>query len=250
MLANGDDKREKQLERVLDMETFTNNYFNAQDKIRAGEISIGLPENPTDEQLADWRAANGVPEAADKYELTLGEGQALDERDQRIMEGAYAAAHAHGVSATALSAITSALLKGDDVESDADMAEDGVQKQTTTRQLKETWGGDYDINLNMAMGLVAQLPEGAREGFEGARMADGKSVFNSPEVMVLFADIARQLNPGGTVVPNSANPMQSIKDEIAKLEDRMADPGWHKDVAANNRLEQLYDAQEAYDKQK
>lgn len=75
-------------------------------------------------------------------------------------------------------------------------------------------------------------------------MADGKGMLNSPEVMVFLADLARKVNPGGTVVPNSDNPIQSIKDEIATLEARMSEDDWHKDTDANNRLEALYEAEE------
>ena len=63
--------------------------------------------------------------------------------------------------------------------------------------------------------------------------------------MVFFADIARKLNPAGTVVPNSNNPTQAISDEIAKLEGRMGEDEWYKDQESQTRLQELYTAREA-----
>jgi len=248
-LAGGDEKRAGQLERVLDMNTLVDNYFNAQDKIRSGEISNGLPENPTDEQVADWRAANGVPEAADKYELTLTEGLSMDASDKRVMDHVYTVAHEHNVSSTALSAITSAMLTGNNSEAQAALTEDGVDMQTGERQLRDTWGQDYETNVNMVKSLTAQLPESMSAAFEGARMADGKKLFSSPEFMVFMADTARKLNPAGVVVPNSNNPIQAIKDEKKSLEARMGDDDWHKDHEAQKRYQDLVDAEMLMNKQ-
>ena len=239
------EKRSGQLERVMDMGALTKNYFEAQDRIRKGELSNGLPENPSDEQLSAWREANGVPEAADKYELSLEEGLVLGEDDSRIMEGVFKVAHEENISTSAMSQLTNAMLAGREAEAEAMQAQDGMDTQTTTRQLKEAWGADYQTNLNMVQGLTAQLPETIRAEFEGARMADGKAMFNSPEVMTFFADMARKLNPAGTVVPGSNNPTQAITDEIAKLEARMGDTDWHKDTTAQNRIQELYKARDA-----
>jgi len=243
------EKRAGQLERVMDIKTLTKNYFEAQDKIRKGELSNGLPENPTDEQVAEWREANGVPEAPDKYELALDEGLVLGEEDTRIMEGVTKVAHKNNIPASAMSELTNAMLAGREAEAEAMEAQDGVDTQTTVRQLKDAWKGDYQTNTNMVQGLISQLPESIRDDFLGARLADGKALFNSPEAMVFFADLARKVNPAGTVVPNSANPSQAVSDEIGKLEGRMTDPSWFKDKEAQNRLQELYRARDAMKKQ-
>ena len=244
-LAGGDDKRAKELERVPDIKVLAQRFFDGQDKIRAGELASGLPENPTDEQMADWRIANGVPEDLDGYAQALGEGVQLAEDDTRIMDGVFEVAHKYNMSTDAVSEITNALLKGRDAEADAVVAEDGVHFQTTSRQLKDTWGGDFEANLNMIKGLTSQLPEGVREEFQSARLQNGQALFNSAEVNVWFADIARQLNPAGVVVPNAANPVQSIKNEIADLEAQMGDTvAWSKNTEGNDRLMALYEAEE------
>jgi len=243
----GDDatKRAGQLERVLDPGTLAKNYFSAQDRIRTGEISNGLPENPTDEQMADWRTANDVPAVAADYKLTLEDGLVLGEEDGAILTPVFEVAHKRNLPAAAMSDMTNAFLKAREIEAHKMQQQDGVDTQQTTRMLKDSWGADYDTNINMVQGLLANLPETVRADVEGARMADGTGMFNSPEVMVFFADMARKLNPAGTVVPNANNPVQAVSDEIGKLEARMGHNEWFKDQAAQQRLQQLYTARDA-----
>ena len=244
-IAGEDAGRAKHLERVLDMNVFTDNYFNMQKKITAGELSSGLPEDATPEQLADWRIANGVPEAAAGYDVKLDDGVSMDDYTMNTIAAAYESAHKHNVSADAMSAIASDIVKAQTIAAEAAIADDNIHKQTSVAALKETWGADYKMNTNMVAGLIAQLPGEIKETFESARLADGRGVFNSPEMMVFFADIARKLDPAGTVVPNANNPTQAVTDEIAKLEKQMVDdPNWHKDKASNNRLIELYEVDE------
>lgn len=242
-------KRMKQLERVTDISMLGKNYFEAQDKIRSGQLSSGLPENATDEQIAEWREANGVPETAEAYELSLDEGLVLGEADQEIMKDVYKAAHAHNIPTEAMSEMVNSFLRAREVEADALVQQDGVDAQMSIKSLKDAWGADYTPNINVVNGLLNNLPETVRDAFKSARLPDGKAVFNSPEVMIAFADWARKVNPTAALLPNSNNPMQTMNDEIKALEDRMGTPEWYKDTAAQKRYQDLLNAREQLQKQ-
>ena len=236
------DKRMNQLQRVPDFKTLTKSYFEAQDKIREGIKPEGLPENATDEQLAEYREANGIPSEHSAYAESLEEGLVLGEADTRIMDEVFKVAHANNLPTEQVSQLTNAMLAGRAAEEDALVQQDGIDTQTTQRQLKEAWGSDFNTNINMIKGLTNQLPESVRDDFMNARLADGKALFNSPEVGMFLADIARKINPSGTVVPNSANPMQSMKDEIAKLEGKMGTDEWYKNQDMQKRYMDLQNA--------
>jgi len=241
-------KRSGQMERVSDMKTFATNYFSAQDKIRSGEMSTGLAADATPEQLTDWRAANGVPAESTGYDLTLNEGLVLGDVDKSIMDSVYAAGHAGNVSTEVMGSMVNAFLEGRELEADDLQSQDGIHKQQTETLLRKTWGSDFDRNRNMVQGLVNGLPETVRGDFEGARMADGRALFNSPEVMVFMADIQRRLNPMATVMPGSDNPVQATADRIKSLETQMREDSvaWHKDKPAQEELMRLYGAQQAH----
>ena len=247
----GDDAKKYagQLERVSDLPVLVKNYFNAQDRIRKGELSNGLPENPTDQQLADWREANGIPTTPDDYKVTLGEGLVLGDVDQRILENVYPVAHNHNVPASAVNEMVNAFMTARQHEQDALMNQDNVDRQTSERTLREAWGNDYLTNINAISGLVAQLPEGTRDAFKSARMPDGTAVFNDPSFVVAMGEWARRLNPSATVVPNSNNPVKAISDEIKQLEAKMGTPEWFKDKDAQQRYLDLIDAKAQMDKQ-
>ena len=243
-IAGDDEALLNVLKRHKDLRSVLKSGWEAQQKIRRGEVSNGLPENPTDEQLAAWRQANGVPESADKYELDIEEGLVLGEVDTRILQEVQAAAHRENIPAAALSKITNAFLHGRQQEQEALQAQDGLHQQQATRQLKEAWGQDFQANVNLAKMFLSQLPEEVRDNVASARMADGRALFNSPEVLDYIAEHMRKIAPAATLVPNSSNPLQSINEEIKRLEDRMGTPEWYKDDAAQKRYRDLIEARE------
>lgn len=247
----GDDAKKYagQLDRVSDLPVLVKNYFNAQDRIRKGELSNGLPDNPTEQQLTDWREANGIPTTPDDYKVNLGEGLVIGEVDQRILETVYPVAHSHNVPAAAVNEMVNAFMTARQRETDVLLDNDNVEKQTTERTLREAWGNDYLTNVNAISGLVSQLPESTRDAFKSARMPDGRAVFNDPGFVVAMADWARRLNPSATVVPNSNNPVKAISDEIKELEAKMGTPEWFKDKDAQQRYLDLVDAKSQMDKQ-
>ena len=238
------DKRVGQLDRFSDLGSMTKSLFEANDKIRKGEISNGLPENATDEQMTAYREAQGIPETAADYNLTLDDGLVLGEADNAVMGGVFDVAHANNVSSETMNAMTNAMLAGRQAEADKMTAQDGLDTQTASQQLKDTWGQDFETNKNVVAGLVNQLPESVKEAFQNARMPDGKAIFNSPEIMVAMAEWGRKIDPSATVVPGSNNPMKTMTDEIKSLEAKMGTPDWYKDTAGQQRYQDLITAQE------
>lgn len=232
------------LDRVTDPGALLKNYTAAQEKIRKGQVSNGLPDDPSDEQLTAWREANGVPGSAEDYQLTLKDGLALSDNENEIFKDVFSAAHSKNISNEAMNELANSFKVSQARIIERQMAQDGIDSQQGAQVLKEAWQGDYQTNINMVSGLLNQLPESVRDVFKESRLADGRGMMNSPEVMHFFADIARKVNPAGTVVPNANNPTQAISDEIKALEARMGDREWFKDKAAQNRYQQLVTARQ------
>jgi hypothetical protein len=236
-------KYAKQLERVSDMGTFLRNYANAQDKIRSGQLSSGLPENATEEQLAEWRTANDVPAAPADYNLTLPEGTVLGEEDKAILEPVLAAGHALNLSNKQASAMVGEFLKGREAEIEAISAQHIQDKQTCEQALAKVWKqGEMEVNRNILTGWLNGIPEAVRDSFKNAVLSDGRMLMNSPEMWLFMVDQARQINPLGAVVPNSNNPVQAVDDEIKALKARMGTKEWYEDTEAQQRYQELLDA--------
>ena len=228
-------------------------YFSAQEMIRTGQAKQApvLPPNATPEQVTEYRTKVGVPETVEGYKVTLDEGLVLSEEDNRILNEVFKVAHANFVKPEVVSQLTNAMLRGRLIEFNAVMAQHGVDQQTGVRVCRENWGSDYETNRNIIAGVLSRLPEGARQLFEGGTLADGKMILNSPEVLQFLCDIGRELNPLGTVVPSGGNPVQTVIDEIAKIEADMrskdADELYWSKPDRQKRYEKLLQAKAEYD---
>lgn len=238
------ESRMNQLGRITDVGSLVKSFFNAQDKIRKGEISSGLPENATPEQIAAYRAANDIPEAPDKYKLALEEGLELGEHNKGRINKILEQAHSGMISNKVASGLVNTILKEEAEYAKQREAQDGLDTQQSENLLRQTWGSDYQANVNMVKGLVNKLPAEVQEVFFDARMPDGKALLNDASIFMWLADIAREVNPIGFVAPNSNNPHQTVNDEIAALEKRMGTKEWFSDEAAQKRYQQLITARE------
>ena len=242
-----DDSRLAQLGRVTNIPKLVDNYFAAQDKIRSGQIeAAAIPdEHSSDEEWATFRTEQGIPDKAEDYTIALDEGLVLGDDDQEILNQVYPVAHAANLPSTVVSQLTNAMLEGQAQQFHAmEIQQEGYRKEADA-QVRSAWKGDYEVNKNLIVStLINSLPEVVREDFAHATLADGRKVMNSPEMLIALADWARQMNPAATVVPNNANPMQAISNEIDELQARMGEDGWHKDKAAQDRYMQLIEARD------
>lgn len=243
----GDDAKTlgNMFERVPDLKGLVTNYKSMQDKIRAGELSSGLPENPSEEQLRDWRQANGVPESFDAYKLD-GVGELSDDETE-IFNAVFKVSHDGNVSNAVLTSQVKAFKDAQEAIIERRQQQDGVDAQQAAQVLKDAWKGDYTANMNHAKAVLNRLPEAVREQFSNSRMSDGRAMMNVPEVLEFFAGMERQLNPTSTVVPSgTSNPVKYIDDRIAEIQQRMYNDraGYDKDKSMQAELLQLLEAKQ------
>lgn len=98
-LAGDDAKYRKQLERYASPEALAKAHRELQSKMSSGEFRAAkLPENPTDEELTQWRKDNGVPEHADDYLADLPSGIVLGNEDKERVSSFLEAMHGKNVS--------------------------------------------------------------------------------------------------------------------------------------------------------
>ncbi|WP_227136734.1 hypothetical protein [Kosakonia radicincitans] len=245
-LAGDDAKYRKQLERYASPEALAKAHRELQAKLSSGEFRAAkLPENPTDEEIAQWRKDNGVPEKADDYLADLPSGIVLGDEDKERISSFLEAMHGKNVSKEHVQAAIEWNQQMVEQEMQARYDRNVEAQQKTEDALRQEWGPEYRRNINLINGMLDGLPKDAKALFTNAQTSDGVSIFNNPDVAKWLVDVARAVNPVATVVPGASNP-QAITDEITALEKRMRDDyeGWFKDNAAQERLRQLYDAQE------
>ncbi|WP_372809330.1 hypothetical protein [Litorivivens sp.] len=241
-----DESQSNVLNRYSTFPDLVNSFFEQRNLIAQGQHNAALPENPTDEQLAEYRQSNGIPETPEGYELSLDDGLVLDGEDEAILGAVSQIAHAENVPAATYNKLVNSMLAAREIEAQAELEQHGLDQQRAINTMKSEWKADYQTNLNAIQGFLATMPKELREGFEHAQLPNGRKLFNEPAALAFFANTARALNPAATVVPNSANPVESINSEVAKIEAMMRDEPdkYYADPTIQNRLNELYAAQE------
>jgi hypothetical protein len=74
----------------------------------------------------------------------------------------------------------------------------------------------------MIEGLLDTAPAGVKDLIKFGRLSDGTPIMANPDTIRWFNNMAREINPVTTVVPNAgANVSGAIDDEIAKIEKTM-----------------------------
>lgn len=239
------------LSTVKDFPSLMKNYVNAQKKISKGELSSGLPENPSDEQLSAWREANGVPAEADAYEIDLGEGVVLTGEDQAVLDALKPVAHGKNLPNEVLQDLGRAFFEQRASAAAQRAQQDNLDAQSATQALQAEWGPDMETNKNIVSGALAMLPEAVRNEVANARLPDGRGLMNSPETLNWIADLARKANPTAALVPSGSGTIATMNGRIAEIDKMMReDPAaYYKNEAVQAEYRQLLEAQEQVQKQ-
>lgn len=237
-LAGDNEDYAKRLERYTDQGAFVESAMQAHDKIRAGEVSTGMPENATEEQVNSFREANNIP-LDGKYKLSLEPGIELDARDLQVVDGVMKVAHEANVPTATLNAMVSASYLGRNQIIEEMQTQDTLDAQTFETQSKELWGGDREENMTRLSNLMNGLDEESRGQLLHGRLDNGKAFGSSLEIANWLVGLDRQIHPmrqmpgGGE---NTTGGAQSIIDE-SKLMMKDDSKAWHKDHAAQERYQ-------------
>lgn len=250
-LSSGDAKELARLERFGSIQDVYKSYRALEAKISSGELKsvATLPANATDEQKAEFRKSQGIPETPEKYDTALGKGLVIGEADKPIVATYLKYAHDQNLTPAQVKQNLEWYFETQQAEKQARAGLDSEYKIQSVEAMKEEWGGDYKPNLNRIRGLLNTFPEKDVNRLLGGYTADGRVVGDDPGVLRILNQLAREVDPAGSVVPGSSNAPAAIQDERVRLEKMMGNKRseyWNGPKAAENqeRYRQLVEAQE------
>lgn len=224
-VAGDDDKLLKRMERYASPKALAEALVSVQNRISAGELRGALPKNATDEQVKQWREENGIPEAPDKYDLQLAKGLVIGDDDKPIIDDMLKALHGvNANSAIASQAVNFYYQAIENAEAQRQEA-DRASAQASEDALRAEWGSEFRANLNSIDGLLATAPAGIKDQIKFGRLSDGTPIMANADAIRWLNNLAREINPVSTLIPNSgADISGSIDAELAKIEKNMAAP--------------------------
>lgn len=245
--AAGDEKLyEKELKRLQRFNSVADVYRSNRElerKLSSGEIKKRLGDKATPEEVAAYRKENGIPDDPSGYKIELNNGFVLGEADAPLVDVFKRDMHAINAPPEMLNAALSSYTKLVEQQAQELMRQDSERRSEGEEALRGEWGGDYKANLSIAASVLDSAPSSVRQllwGAEaegepgkyenGARLADGSLLRDSPDVLRWLAHMGREMNPAATVLPSGGgNAMAAISDEKTKLEGMMGNrssPYW------------------------
>ena len=241
------------LQRYASPGAVTKALIAAQSRIDSGELLPTLAKNAKPEEVTAWRAAHGIPETPDKYDL--GKDITFEDDDDKALAAEFfKAAHASNQTPDQVKASLKAL-KAFQEKSAADMMEADKRKSMEgIDALRAEWGPEYRRNINLVHGMLDGLAsQGFKEKLLSGRLADGTPIGSDPEALKTLLSLALINNPTAVVVPNGGvNQMQGLEEEIGKIEKTMKEnrKAYNADEKMQERYRQLLAARETVKERK
>lgn len=235
------------LRRFQSPETMGKAFADLRRQVSAGTYRKALSPDASEEEIAAWRADNGIPESPEKYEIDL-DGRVLPDEDKPLVDEFLKTAH--GANFPPEQVNTALRWYADLVEQQAEqqIAADKQAKMDAVDELRLEWGPEYRANINAIKTLLGdELSQQVME----ARDVNGNILGNNPQVLKFFAGLASEMYPAASLGIHTEDPGTHIQGELDKLRGMMADGSyWAGPKDANGETEhqrrynQLVKAQE------
>jgi hypothetical protein len=243
-LAGDDDKLRGFLGRYQSEKAFVEAAKKDREAARS-KLGHKLPDNPTDEELAEYRQQNQIPEKPEGYLEKLPDGLVVGDDDRPFVDVFLGEMHA----LNAPPALTGAALKAyyNIVEEQAASHSEAVaaNKQQNDDALREEWGPDYRRNVNVTDAFLGTLPAEVSSELVNGTDSKGMPLGANANVIKWLAALALEANPLSTVVPGAgSNQVSAIAEEMAAIETRMRTDrtGYNKDEKMQARYRELIEA--------
>lgn len=243
-LVGEDAAMEKVVGRYRSLDAFGKAFMAQRQKLseRAPELPT-LGENPSDEEVAAYREAYGIPADVAGYEVTFGEEFDHTEADAGILDGFKASMHESNVPPAAAQAAINWYqnLVETDRQAKNEMAD--TVGDESANALKAEWGREFDSNAAAIQNYLNQsLGAEEAEAMRSLRMEDGSFLMDNADVLRLLVQPATDyVGPNSIIggdVATAAKTLNERKDELLGM--RLSDPNKFKTEGIQEELADIY----------
>ena len=223
-LAGNDKVFRKTLDRFESPAALAKSYKDLTARLSSGELKATKPppDNATPEQIAAWRAEHGLPPNAAAYVdgLSLGDGKVKGEAENALLASfADQAVNGYWTADQYNQAVGWYFDMQDRVAAQRDHADANFMHEASADLMRE-WGREYVTNRNaIAQFFDRSFPEDFKESLLTARLPDGRMLANHPTFNKAILEVAKAINPSGTMLPNaSGGGLSNVEGRIAEIE--------------------------------
>ena len=186
-----------------------------------GDVSsrIKTPgEDASDEDIEKFRAALGVPETVEGYEVKPPEGTEFTEVDELLLEPLKNIAFERGISADALQGLVQEFMTFQSaLQEDALQQLDDFQKQSLN-DLHTEWGAEREKNTNIVTQMVAGFTDNSLKDLMESTVEGQGRLGDHPAMMRFLVQIGRTTQEGEVLIGASPTQRADIQTQITELE--------------------------------
>ena len=251
-MAGGDVSLRRILDRFVNPAAVAQSWLNAERKIRSAAAAMPseLPVAATPEQMAEYHRARGVPDRIEDYDIALADGLVIGAHEMPLLTRWLAKMHAQHRTQIEVNGALNAYYEMREELATEQADKDREYKRGSEETLRTMYGGDFRRYMTAVDNLLTrEFSRELRALIGAARLADGRLMFNHPDVVRWFVD--RALEDGYPTVAGAegASQASSIVDEITRYKSMMADRNseYHRGPKAARhkaRYRELLDAQQ------
>lgn len=147
--SGGDERVLRELKRYANRHNVAKALVETKNKIRAGIAPLELPENATEEQVAEYRKAIGIPDTPDGYELKFRQDFQATEDHKNMLSAWAAHAHAKNMLPAAAKEAVEFVQQWEERQSRERTAAMQRMLMQTDRELESEYGADYRRNIGV-----------------------------------------------------------------------------------------------------
>lgn len=227
-MSGGDEDILKVLQRYTDPKQAGKAIREQQKALSSRKPEIQKPgKDATEDQIAEFRKASGLPLAAEDYikNLSMGDGRSIGEDDRKLVLDFAKEVGLSTEAALSQSQFDKAIswyYRTQQNQMDEIATSDHNNRLNTEDELRKEFGADYRLNINAIGTLFDGAPKDLRERLLGGRMADGRRLGDDKDMVIFLSRLAREMNPTATITPaNGQSPGATVESRIAEIEKTM-----------------------------
>ena len=222
-LAGTDDKWLKELKRFTSPETFAKSQRSLRQKLSSGEYKrAAMPENATEDEKAEWRKENQIPDKPEDYGIPEVKGHEWSDVDKTIAQDFLADLHAAGTPKPIADQALKwyAKFQQRQIEGRSELDRQNVAAREDA--LRAEWGpGDYRPHVTLAREMFQDenfMPAGLREALADARTSQGARLIHNPDFVRFLAQQGlERRGTAGLISGEQGARMTGRADEIRRI---------------------------------
>lgn len=215
-LAGDDEKYLNKLKRFSSPQDYSKSY-REMEKIASSQKK-GLPDNPTPEQVAQYRKDNGIPEKASDYDLKFDDGLIVGEEDKEQVNVFLEDMHKQNTPPAQVKSAIASYLRIRDAQAAEFAKNESMHKNETVEALRQEWGPEYQANRNMVVAFLDKQGDGIGDMLKNARDASGRALLNTPQFAKWVANMAREVDPQSTIAHMTGGTGVSAQERIEQIQ--------------------------------